>query len=44
MVQRRFSVGKPHQKWLSDVTESSIPAGKVYMSLSTAMMICASME
>ena len=31
-IQRDFKAEKPNQKWLTDVTEFSIPAGKVYLS------------
>ncbi|MFU0832633.1 MAG: hypothetical protein ACFWUC_06795 [Oscillospiraceae bacterium] len=31
-VPRNFRADKPNQKWLTDVTEFSIPAGKVYLS------------
>lgn len=33
VIQRNFKADKPNQKWLTDVTEFSIPAGKVYLSL-----------
>lgn len=32
LIQRDFKADKPNQKWLTDVTEFSIPAGKVYLS------------
>lgn len=32
IIQRNFKADKPNQKWLTDVTEFSIPAGKVYLS------------
>lgn len=32
VIQRNFKADKPYQKWLTDVTEFSIPAGKVYLS------------
>ena len=32
IIKRDFRAGKPNQKWLTDVTEFSIPAGKVYLS------------
>lgn len=32
VIQRNFKADKPNQKWLTDVTEFSIPAGKVYLS------------
>lgn len=32
IVNRDFSAEKPNQKWLTDITEFSIPAGKVYLS------------
>lgn len=31
-LQRDFHAEKPNQKWLTDITEFSIPAGKVYLS------------
>ena len=30
MIGRNFHADKPNQKWLTDITEFSIPAGKVY--------------
>ena len=32
VIHRNFKANKPDQKWLTDVTEFSIPAGKVYLS------------
>lgn len=32
VIQRNFKADKPNQKWLTDVTEFSIPAGKIYLS------------
>lgn len=32
IIKRDFRADKPNQKWLTDVTEFSIPAGKVYLS------------
>ena len=32
VIQRNFKADKPNQKWLTDVTEFSIPAGKVYLA------------
>lgn len=31
-LERKFHADEPNQKWLTDVTEFSIPAGKVYLS------------
>lgn len=31
VIQRNLGADKPNQKWLTDVTEFSIPAGKVYL-------------
>lgn len=31
VIQRNFKADKPNQKWLTDVTEFSISAGKVYL-------------
>lgn len=31
-IERNFSSNKPNAKWLSDITEFAIPAGKVYLS------------
>lgn len=31
-IKRNFSSNKPNIKWLSDITELAIPAGKVYLS------------
>ena len=41
VIQRNFKVDKSNQKWLTDETEFSIPAGKAYLSLplSIVMMI-----
>jgi transposase InsO family protein len=32
VLQRDFHAELPNQKWLTDITEFSIPAGKVYLS------------
>lgn len=32
LIKRDFHADKPNRKWLTDVTEFSIPAGKVYLS------------
>jgi putative transposase len=32
LIARNFHAGKPNEKWLTDITEFSIPAGKVYLS------------
>ena len=32
LLQRDFHAEKPNQKWLTDITEFSIPSGKVYLS------------
>ena len=32
IIQRDFHADKPNEKWLTDITEFSIPAGKVYLS------------
>ena len=32
MINRDFHAEAPNQKWLTDITEFSIPAGKVYLS------------
>lgn len=31
-LQRDFHADKPNEKWLTDITEFAIPAGKVYLS------------
>ncbi|WP_294379373.1 IS3 family transposase [uncultured Clostridium sp.] len=31
-IKRNFYAEKPNQKWLTDITEFSIPAGKIYLS------------
>lgn len=31
LIQRDFSAERPNEKWLTDITEFSIPAGKVYL-------------
>lgn len=31
-IQRNFQAEMPNQKWLTDITEFSIPSGKVYLS------------
>ena len=32
LIDRDFHADKPNQKWLTDITEFSIKAGKVYLS------------
>ena len=32
LLNRNFSAGAPNEKWLTDITEFQIPAGKVYLS------------
>lgn len=32
LLNRDFSASAPNQKWLTDITEFQIPAGKVYLS------------
>lgn len=32
LIQRNFHAEYPNQKWLTDITEFAIPAGKVYLS------------
>jgi len=32
LLNRDFSAGAPNEKWLTDITELQIPAGKVYLS------------
>lgn len=32
LLQRNFQATEPNQKWLTDITEFAIPAGKVYLS------------
>lgn len=32
IIQRNFHADMPNQKWLTDITEFTIPAGKVYLS------------
>lgn len=32
IIQRDFHADKPNEKWLTDITELAIPAGKVYLS------------
>lgn len=32
LLNRNFKVTKPNEKWLTDITEFKIPAGKVYLS------------
>ena len=31
-IERDFSAEKPNSKWITDITEFAIPAGKVYLS------------
>ncbi len=32
LVNREFQAAKPNEKWLTDITEFAIPAGKIYLS------------
>lgn len=32
VIQRNFNADAPNEKWLTDITEFSIPEGKVYLS------------
>lgn len=32
LIKRNFHADKPNQKWLTDITEFHIPAGKIYLS------------
>ena len=32
LIARNFHAEKPNEKWLTDITEFSIPAGKIYLS------------
>jgi putative transposase len=32
LINRDFKAATPNQKWLTDITEFQIPAGKVYLS------------
>jgi len=32
LINRSFHADQPNQKWLTDITEFSIPAGKIYLS------------
>ena len=32
LIQRDFHAERPNEKWLTDITEFSVPAGKVYLS------------
>ena len=32
IIKRDFHADAPNQKWLTDITEFSIPAGKIYLS------------
>ena len=32
LINRNFKASKPNQKWLTDITEFHIPAGKIYLS------------
>ncbi len=32
IIQRNFYADKPNLKWLTDITEFSIPSGKIYLS------------
>ena len=40
ILQRNFHAASPNQKWLTDLTEFALPAGKVYLSPAlTALMV-----
>ena len=32
LIKRDFHVDSPNSKWLTDITEFAIPAGKLYLS------------
>lgn len=32
MINRDFRADRPNQKWLTDITEFHIPAGKIYLA------------
>lgn len=32
LIKRDFHAEEPNQKWLTDITEFHIPAGKIYLS------------
>ena len=32
LINRDFQAATPNEKWLTDITEFQIPAGKVYLS------------
>lgn len=32
MLEKKFRADEPNRKWLTDITEFAIPAGKVYLS------------
>ncbi|MEL7622190.1 MAG: IS3 family transposase [Clostridiales bacterium] len=32
VIERNFHADRPNQKWLTDITEFAIPAGKIYLS------------
>ena len=32
LIARDFHADKPNEKWLTDITEFSVPAGKIYLS------------
>lgn len=32
LIERNFHADRPNTKWLTDITEFHIPAGKVYLS------------
>lgn len=36
-IERDFHTDKPNQKWLTDITEFALPAGKIYLS---ALVFC----
>lgn len=41
VIDRNFHATKPNQKWLTDITEFSIKAGKVYLSpIIDCSMVC----
>ena len=32
LINRNFQAGKTNEKWLTDISEFAIPAGKIYLS------------
>ena len=43
LLKHNFHADKPNQKWLTDLTEFHIPAGKyIFLQLLTALMGCQS--